>query len=226
MRDSDPGSYASYKNKIPGDKNQWRYGEGEAISTKPEKQRSHGGEEDAEELYGGEKLKSYGEQEVAGTRPEKLRSYRKKGAAEEHFEGRKLRSYRNKEVAGIRPEKLRSFGRRETAEESLGGGNLGSYRVEVAVGKLPGGKAKPRASSTEDLRGRKEKNQPNRAATETRVVAEGSGLGSKMSQQKNSHRKGSGVEGGGLAPITLASVFGENEEVMEIDSPAQSLKKL
>jgi hypothetical protein len=35
-----------------------------------------------------------------------------------------------------------------------------------------------------------------------------------------------GVEGGGLAPITLSKIFWEDEDVMEIDSPAQSLKRL
>jgi hypothetical protein len=49
-----------------------------------------------------------------------------------------------------------------------------------------------------------------------------------MTQQRTSHRKGSGsgVEGGGLIPITLFKIFGEDEDVMEIDSPAQSLKRL
>jgi hypothetical protein len=47
-----------------------------------------------------------------------------------------------------------------------------------------------------------------------------------MTSQKASHRKSNGVEGGSLAPITLATFFGEDEDIMEIDFPAQSLKRL
>ena len=48
----------------------------------------------------------------------------------------------------------------------------------------------------------------------------------KMTSQKASQRKNNGAEGSNLAPITLAQFFGEEEDTMEIDSSAQSLKKL
>jgi hypothetical protein len=47
-----------------------------------------------------------------------------------------------------------------------------------------------------------------------------------MASQKNSHRKSNGAENGSLAPSALARLFGEDEDIMEIDSPAQSLKRL
>ena len=40
------------------------------------------------------------------------------------------------------------------------------------------------------------------------------------------HRKSTGAEGGNLAPVNLSKKFREEEDVMEIDSPAQSLKRL
>jgi hypothetical protein len=47
----------------------------------------------------------------------------------------------------------------------------------------------------------------------------------KMSSQR-APRKDNGAEGSSLAPIILAKLFGEEEDIMEIDSPAQSFKKL
>ena len=46
-----------------------------------------------------------------------------------------------------------------------------------------------------------------------------------MAMPKTSHRNGS-TSGGSLIPMALAKVFGAEDDVMEIDSPAQSLKKL
>ena len=47
-----------------------------------------------------------------------------------------------------------------------------------------------------------------------------------MTHQRASQRKNAGVEGSGLAPVTLSKNFGEEEDIMEIESPTQSLKKL
>jgi hypothetical protein len=47
-----------------------------------------------------------------------------------------------------------------------------------------------------------------------------------MASQKSSHRKSIGAENSSLAPTALARLFGEDEDIMEIDSPAQSLKRL
>jgi hypothetical protein len=46
-----------------------------------------------------------------------------------------------------------------------------------------------------------------------------------MSSQRAS-RKSNGAEGSSLAPITLSKKFGKEEDIMEIDSSAQSLKRL
>jgi hypothetical protein len=48
----------------------------------------------------------------------------------------------------------------------------------------------------------------------------------QMASQKTPHRKSNEAENGSLVPIALARIFGEDEDIMEIDSPAQSLKKL
>ena len=42
----------------------------------------------------------------------------------------------------------------------------------------------------------------------------------RMTTQKASHRRSMGAENGSLAPISLARIFGEDEDIMEIDSPA------
>jgi hypothetical protein len=47
-----------------------------------------------------------------------------------------------------------------------------------------------------------------------------------MSSQRASQRKGNGAENSSLAPTALARLFEEEEDIMEIDSPAQSLKRL
>jgi hypothetical protein len=47
-----------------------------------------------------------------------------------------------------------------------------------------------------------------------------------MASQKNSHRKSIGAENDSLAPSSLARLFGEDEDIIEIDSPTQSLKRL
>ena len=47
----------------------------------------------------------------------------------------------------------------------------------------------------------------------------------KMILQKTSQRKSNGTEGGSLASITLSRISGHEEDVIEIDSPAQSLKR-
>ena len=46
------------------------------------------------------------------------------------------------------------------------------------------------------------------------------------SQRASSQRKNLGVEGGSLTPVSLSKMFGEDEDTMVIDSPAQSLKRL
>ena len=48
----------------------------------------------------------------------------------------------------------------------------------------------------------------------------------QMSSQRASQRKSLGVEDGSLAHVTLSQIFGEDEEIMEIDSPSQNLKRL
>ena len=48
---------------------------------------------------------------------------------------------------------------------------------------------------------------------------------SHMATQRASHRKNNVDENDSLAPIDLARVFGEEEDIMEIESPAQSPKK-
>jgi hypothetical protein len=47
-----------------------------------------------------------------------------------------------------------------------------------------------------------------------------------MASQKASQRKSIGAENSSLAPTSLARLFGEDEDIMEINSPAQSLKRL
>ena len=47
-----------------------------------------------------------------------------------------------------------------------------------------------------------------------------------MASQRASHRKNNVVKNGSLAPVSLAKKFGDEEDIMEIDSPAQSLKRL
>ena len=47
-----------------------------------------------------------------------------------------------------------------------------------------------------------------------------------MASQKIPRRKSTGAEGESLAPVALAKIFGEDEDTMEIESSAQSLKKL
>ena len=47
-----------------------------------------------------------------------------------------------------------------------------------------------------------------------------------MALQIASNKKNIGAENGNLAPLALARTFGEEEDIMEIESPAQSLKKL
>ena len=47
-----------------------------------------------------------------------------------------------------------------------------------------------------------------------------------MTSPNTSHRGTNIVEDGGLAPLALSKIFGDVEDIMEIDSPAQSLKKL
>ena len=50
-------------------------------------------------------------------------------------------------------------------------------------------------------------------------------LESHMATQRASHRKSNGAENGSLAPIALAIFFGEEHDIMGIDSLVQSLKK-
>ena len=47
-----------------------------------------------------------------------------------------------------------------------------------------------------------------------------------MSTPKSSHRGNNMVENGGLVLLALSKVFRDEEDIMEIESPAQSLKKL
>jgi hypothetical protein len=47
-----------------------------------------------------------------------------------------------------------------------------------------------------------------------------------MASQRASQRKSLGAENSSLAPSSLARLFGEDEDVIEVDSPAQSLKRL
>ena len=47
-----------------------------------------------------------------------------------------------------------------------------------------------------------------------------------MASQKTSHKKNMRAEKGNLDPIALSNIFGDDEDTMEIDSPAQSLKRL
>ena len=47
-----------------------------------------------------------------------------------------------------------------------------------------------------------------------------------MASQRVPRRKSTGAEGESLAPVALSKNFGEEEDIMEIDSPTQSLKKL
>jgi hypothetical protein len=47
-----------------------------------------------------------------------------------------------------------------------------------------------------------------------------------MASQKASQRKSLGAENSSPAPTALARLFGKDEDIMEIDSPAQSLKRL
>ena len=195
--------------------------------TKPENQRSCGAKVTTVKISGDVNLWRYNEEKTFGTSPKKLWSYGVKEAAEDLFGGEKLRSYGEAEAVGIEPEKVRSYGGREVAKELLGGGNLRSYGEEGAAGIRQG------ATGTACER-RKPRNQEGVAKGGPGTRQKRENLGTKhpknhrgrMGSQRASHRKGLGAEGGGLAPIILASVFGENEDVMEIESPAQSLKKL
>ena len=47
-----------------------------------------------------------------------------------------------------------------------------------------------------------------------------------MAPQRASNRKNIGAEGSSLAQVTLSKFFGEDEEIMEIDSLSQNLKRL
>ena len=47
-----------------------------------------------------------------------------------------------------------------------------------------------------------------------------------MASQRASQKKSLGAEGGSLAQVTLSKNFGEDKEIMEIDSPSQNLKRL
>ena len=83
--------------------------------------------------------------------------------------------------------------------------------------KTPGPRAPRRGERRVGMRRTREVEYPEEKRARD---PEGSGSGSRMTQQKTSYRKGSGVEGRGPAPIILSNLFGEDEDVMEIDSPA------
>jgi hypothetical protein len=84
---------------------------------------------------------------------------------------------------------------------------------------------KPEATATEQCRDRAEAEPRQNRGKETRTGGRNVSP-VKMTSQKASHRKSNGGEGGSLAPITLAQFFEEEEDTMEIDSLAQSLKRL
>jgi hypothetical protein len=62
------------------------------------------------------------------------------------------------------------------------------------------------------------RNTPADSETVSRGV--GAVTSRRMASQKNSQRKGNGAENSSLAPTALARLFGEDEDIIEIVSPA------
>ena len=90
----------------------------------------------------------------------------------------------------------------------------GREGVEVSRNRELKGEGEP--TTTESLRRRGDTNHRGGEKPETLA---------RMASQRASQRKNLGAEGGSIAPISLSKIFEEDDEIMEIDSLAQTLKR-
>ena len=133
--------------------------------------------------------------------------------------------------------KERKSGRPRREGERTGGQKRGALGVEARSTRSRTESTETELSRTpwpgESKVARREENNVNKGggAEESQISLEPGTTSTKqqkihMASSKTSNRKSMGAEIGNLASLALSRLFGEDEEIMEIDSPTLSLKRL